>query len=369
MTDTVEVREAVSADDREAVYRLRYDVYVEDMHVFGEIADHDRRILTDEHDEDSCLLLATIDDEPQGTMRITYGKSILHEEFEENYDVSRWCPDVVGPDQVMVCSKFAVRPEHRGGVVPFELMRATLEFGMARDNEIVFCDCQPHLVTLYTCLGFRSYRSAYRDAHVASTVPLVLVSRDLKHLAALNSPLLSIGLSGRSPTEATEEILRSFPSDVMAQSAEDGLALLRQLTHPVAAKVRGGSVLEGLSEAELSAVIERGQVLTLDTGDPLIFRGQGTRTLYVVLSGRFDVLGPGGTSIATLTTGAPIGEVAFLLRRERTVDVEAACNGAQVLALSESTLNALIKEQGPIAAKLLHSLAQTLAERLAATYI
>jgi CRP-like cAMP-binding protein len=299
-------------------------------------------------------------------MRLVHGQSVLHEEFEDNYDVSQWCPVVVPPEQTLIISKFAVQPTHRGGMVPFELMRAAVQFGVEQDVELVFCDCQPHLVTLYTCLGFRGYRGTYRDPHVAATVPLALVSRDLEHLERLNSPLLG-WLVGRDPTETTQSILKRFPTNAATQSAEEGLALLRQMTETLAATGVGGSVLDGLTDGELSAVVERGQVLTLAAGDPLIGRGQGTRTLYVVLSGEFTVLGRDDAPVATLTSGQPIGEQAFLLRRERTLDVVAATDGAQVLGLSESTVTALIEDHGPIAAKILHSIARTLAERLAST--
>jgi predicted GNAT family N-acyltransferase len=367
MSEAVEVREAVTAADREAVFRVRYDAYVDGMGLFTDIADHENRWLSDEHDETAHLLLATIGGEPQGTMRITCGEPLLGEEFEEWYDVSRWCPEVVAPEQVLVLWKFAVRQQHRGGMVPFALMRGAVEFGIAQGAELAFCDCQPHLVSLYTGLGFRSYRAAWSDAQVATTVPLVLVIRDFEHLRLHNSPLLSFGVAGLHRTPVTEEILKRFPSDAAAQSAQEGLALLRRMTE-LATVGRGVSLLDGLTDDELNAVIERGQVLTLKSGDPLIGRGQGTRTLYVVLSGEFRVMGVDGLPLATLTTGQPIGELAFLLRRERTTDVQAASDGAQVLALSERTINTLIEERGPVAAKLLHSLARTLAERLTSTY-
>ncbi|MDX6286870.1 MAG: hypothetical protein QOG53_2355 [Frankiales bacterium] len=368
MTDDVQVRPAISDADRHAVFQVRYDVYVEDMHIFGDVADHENRLLSDEYDESSHLLLATVGGEPQGTMRITHGEPLLGDDFEQWYDVSRWCPDAIPPNQVAVLWKFAVRQQHRGGlVVPFALMRAAVEFGIANDVELAFCDCQPHLVSLYTGLGFRSYRAAWRDDQVATTVPLALVLRDLEHLRVQNSPLLGTGLADLDRTPITEELLKRFPDDGAAQSASEGLALLRRMTG-MAAAGRGSSLLDGLSDDELNAVIERGQVLTLKAGDPLIGRGQGTRTLYVVLSGEFRVVGPDGLSVATLTVGQPIGELAFLLRRERTTDVEAVTDGARVLALSESTVNTLIQEHGPVAAKLLHNLARTLAERLALTY-
>ena len=116
----------------------------------------------------------------------------------------------------------------------------------------------------------------------------------------------------------------------------------------------------------LRAVIERGQLLTLSGGDRLIGRGHGTRTMYVVLSGQLHVLDGAGWPVATLSTGQIVGEIAFLLHSERTLDVQAASDGAQVVALSDGTMTALVNERGPLAAKLLHNVARTLAQRLAA---
>ena len=36
---------AQTQDELEAIYRLRYEIYVEEMHIFGDVADHAKRML------------------------------------------------------------------------------------------------------------------------------------------------------------------------------------------------------------------------------------------------------------------------------------------------------------------------------------
>ncbi|HEU5033332.1 MAG TPA: GNAT family N-acetyltransferase [Mycobacteriales bacterium] len=350
----VEVHPATSAADVEAVLRLRYETYVAELRLFTDVADHEHRRLGDEHDQTAHLLLATVDGEPGGTIRLVVGASVRHPEFEENYDISRWCPDPVSPEEVMVCSKFAVLPAHRRGLVPWELIRATVEFGLSHGVELVFCDCQPHLVSLYESLGFRSYRSTYRDPHIAATVPLVLLANDVDHLEQIGSPLLDLGIRGRRRTRSTMRALAVLGDSSAGTCAEAATP----------ERLRRLAAFDGLTDDELQTVISRGQILRLGSGDRLIQTGHATHTMYVVLGGVFRVVDEGGT-VAQFSTGDLIGEIAFLLRGQRTADVYAASEDAQALALSDTTLTHLIAEHGPAAAKLLHNLARTLAGRLA----
>ena len=41
------IKMATTDAERDAIYRLRYEVYVEEMQIFGTAADHERRMLFD----------------------------------------------------------------------------------------------------------------------------------------------------------------------------------------------------------------------------------------------------------------------------------------------------------------------------------
>jgi hypothetical protein len=67
------------------------------------LIDHERRMLVEDCDAASRLLLATVDGEPVGTMRLTLGKDgPLSDEFEETFGLGGWTAHAVPAEQVMV---------------------------------------------------------------------------------------------------------------------------------------------------------------------------------------------------------------------------------------------------------------------------
>ncbi|MEE2776955.1 MAG: hypothetical protein VYE73_09365, partial [Acidobacteriota bacterium] len=62
----LQVTEACSDEERTAIYRLRYDIYVQEMGRYQSIADHERRWLVEEVDGDSRLFLARDGDQVVG---------------------------------------------------------------------------------------------------------------------------------------------------------------------------------------------------------------------------------------------------------------------------------------------------------------
>jgi GNAT superfamily N-acetyltransferase len=351
---SLDVRFASSPSEREAVFRLRYDVYVEELRMFGGVADHESRRLEDEHDPQSRLLLARVDGEPVGTMRLTWGGDApFPAEFRETYAPELFA-HAARPDQVIFVTRFMVRPDQRGGTIPFRLIEAAMRFGLEHGVEVGLCDCQPHLLHTYFRLGFRSYHRTYNDPQMALMVPLALVIRDVEHLQGMRSPLRAC-VEGVDPTDATAAVVSCLPERPPVRSVTAGVS-----------RDWGGTLrlFAGLTEDELADALAQSHVVDAEPGQLLIGRGQMTRTMYVVLDGSLDVL-DGGRLVRRLGPGAAVGEIAFLLRRPRTLDVVVGATGARLLSLHEPALRELLDERSHAAAVLLLNLASSLAEQLA----
>ena len=69
-----------------------------------------------------------------------------------------------------------------------------------------------------------------------------------------------------------------------------------------------------------------------------------------------------------LTAGDAFGEMAFLLERPRSFDVDAATDDTRILSLSEGALRTMIAEDATIAAKLLLNLSKMLCVKLIRTH-
>jgi CRP-like cAMP-binding protein len=99
-------------------------------------------------------------------------------------------------------------------------------------------------------------------------------------------------------------------------------------------------------------------------GDVLRQKGQFYRDMYLVTGGEVEVdLGTGHGSKPTITlTAGPIGEIGFLSGRAATATVTVR-QPAMALVLDDPSLDRIERERPPLAARLLHYLAETQQER------
>ena len=61
---------ATTTAEREAVYRLRYEVYVEERGAYKDVADHKNRLLSDALDPTGRLLYGKVGEEVVGSLRL-----------------------------------------------------------------------------------------------------------------------------------------------------------------------------------------------------------------------------------------------------------------------------------------------------------
>ena len=68
----LEIREVTSDEDREKVFRLRYDVYITEMDRGTQGVDHKNRLLYDELDENCVMVGAFENGRAVGTVRVNH---------------------------------------------------------------------------------------------------------------------------------------------------------------------------------------------------------------------------------------------------------------------------------------------------------
>jgi predicted GNAT family N-acyltransferase/CRP-like cAMP-binding protein len=362
----VTIRFARTAAEREAAFRLRYEVYVVELNMFAAVADHVSRRLSDEHDQAAELFIAYADDEPVGTLRLTFGADgRFSSEFLDTYGMDAFL-EAVPYAAMVVFTRFIVRESFRGTSVPFELILASASLARERGIELVFCDCQPDLINLYQALGFRPYTRTYNDPHMALMVPMILIGRDGAYLRRVGSPLLGSVVSADQPTT---ELARQAASLLAPTPPVRSLERVRESGW--SAEIPDGPVeqalrlFEGLDEEQLWEIIAYSMIIDLAPGDHLIREGQVTRIIYVLLGGELQYW-KGRSHLANAEIGEPVGDIAFLLGTVRTIDVIAGPSGARVLSLRGSTLRAVTASASPTATTLLFNLCRLLAERVVA---
>jgi len=74
-----------------------------------------------------------------------------------------------------------------------------------------------------------------------------------------------------------------------------------------------------------------------DAAEAIVRRGENSDAMYVIADGSCEVRLPDGGTIS-LEAGGHFGEIALLLRQERTADVVAGPAGATVLRLPRASV-------------------------------
>ena len=360
-----EVRTASTADEREQIYRLRYEVYVEELgQLYADVADHDRRLLYDPVDDVARLVMAVVDGRVVGTLRVVVGADgPVPQSIYDEFHLDRFV-DLVSVERMVFMSRFLVGSEYRRTDVTIELMRALRAIWFEHRPDLSFGDCEPHLLGFYTALGWRTYCSPYHDENLDVLFPLVLVN-DPDHLQRIGSPLLQFGLAELPPPANLAALRVRLPALGPARPLDlESVDWAAEFDRLNADRPGSRSLFAGLDRGEVDVLLGRSQVLELDPGAGLIRRGQVSRNLYVVLEGSL-VIRDGDRAIRTCGESEVVGDVAFLLRGTRTVDADAGAEGARVLSISERSLNELIELGSRTASVILLNLARTGARRLA----
>ena len=279
---SVEIRVANSEEERDSVYRFRYDIFVQELNLFQDSANHDEGSFTDENDERAHLILAEDAGEIIGSVRVNWGADgPFSDEFRETYRLDQF-EKIAPPESFLVVTRLAVEKGARGGRLALLLMRFCATFAKERNAYLTFCDCQPHLLRLYESLGFRPYARPYNDPAYGIMLPLLNIASDSEHLEAVNSPLTKT-LSGWDPPTNLEEIRSLIPVMPSVQEVQESDACgTRDKIRRLAESSGGASfgLFDGLSDADTDAVLERGHLISCKRGDYVIREGTVTNTVF-----------------------------------------------------------------------------------------
>ena len=353
--------------EREAIYKLRYQIYVEEMHIFGSVANHDEQLFIEETDAHARLIYATVNGEIVGSLRLNLGVDApFSEEFEETYNLHLF-RDNVSDDQLMVLTRFMVKEEYRGSAIAFRMIAEAGKVAIQHNIQVAVCDCQPHLIRYYNRMGFRSYAcDIYNDPEFGIMIPLALVLPDQGYLKAIRSPLKSMltPLADQSLGDALAACLGAPRVDTLGDRPSQGdegvlETLLRRHENAEVA------FFEGLSAVEVESLVRSGYIINCQPGDRVIRKGQLTNTVFVLLAGELHIEDAQGRTVARAHVGDVVGEMAYLLGARRSADVLAGSEGARLLILDERQLNRELSPASPTAPTLFKNLSRTLADKLA----
>jgi hypothetical protein len=358
---TVELFRAESGREREALFRFRYSVYVEELGRYRGIADHRGRRLVEPEDAQSVLYGVRQGGEVVGTGRVTFGADGFSARQIEQYGLGSFLADV--PARLMaVGERFMVAPHLRRGTVTTQLRDFQREDVRGRNVRLAFGDCEPHLLSMNLSAGARTYAERNINSDEAGyLIPLMWLVSGTDGLA---EAIGSVDDEGRP----------CLPQSVEAALARSGSVFSAAVTSPDDYWARVEALLErmgreelqafaGFDESETQECVSRSNIVECAQGDRVLKEGGSSHNLFLVLDGTLEVRHR-GKLINVLVPGDVFGEMAFLLELPRQSDVYAATPGVRIMSLSDGTLRKLMAEEPALAAKLLLNISRALCGRL-----
>jgi NTE family protein len=126
--------------------------------------------------------------------------------------------------------------------------------------------------------------------------------------------------------------------------------------------LRSTAIFRELSNDQLAEIWSRAKVHNLTRGETLVRQGMPSDSVYVVVSGRFEVFIAGQQSaISEIGVGEPIGEIGFFSGAARGATIVAARDSV-VLELDRTSFDQVAREVPAIYQPLLRALARRLAD-------
>jgi len=363
---TASLKFGESDAEKQAIYRHRYEIYVEEMDRYHGISDHENRVMVEDVDELSRFLYAELDGVVVGSMRWTWGgDSSFAKRHIDQYMLQPFL-DCLPPGQLIVGERFMVSPDYRGTDLLSRMFVRYMNFCNENRIQLVFGDCEPHLLNMYQGLGFRTYS----DRNINSTetgylIPLVLVPEDIAYMQRIKSPI--------TPALKNFEQDHQVPAnldDLIKDSAVLSERLARRENYweglHEAFRMIGRSkysLFDDLGKDVIQPFLNKSNVIDCQVGDRVLKKGNVAQNMFVVLSGELEVRDDDKV-LARLVRGDLLGEVAFFLSIPRSADVYAVAEGTSVLSLSETTVRKQIDEDPKVAAQMMLNISKILCQKL-----
>lgn len=194
------IRIADSTEELEAIYRFRYQVYVEEMQRPQKDADHANRRIEDSLDRTGFNLAAWSGSRVVGVARANLARDGDLGDYGEFYDLGSVGTD--HPWRTSITTRLMVAPEHRHTMLPMMLVLACYRLGLENSIRWNFIDCNDHLVGFFTRLGFVQHLPKAWHPEYGHVTRMRLDLLDEVHLASVCSPFLGV-LTERAPSRTT----------------------------------------------------------------------------------------------------------------------------------------------------------------------
>ncbi len=341
----LEVKIATTAEEREAIFHFRYQVYVKEMKQQQDRADHRRQWLRDSTDEGAILFYIADGREVIATLRrnLADSRSRWPAEWTAAFALDRFAS--FGPTALSVSSRFMIAHHWRQSTLAGRLVVAAYQHAREVGARFDFTLSRLHVVDLDEHVGFRRYTDNYYDeSYGGLLVPMVCVMEDAAYLRAVGSPFARAARHFTDDSTPGDWFCRQFaqPNLLPARlgSPEQRWSnLTRTLGGPPEQTVR---LLHGASAPEAKLLLKHAILHPVRAGEVILQPGTHIGALFVVISGAVELSFPDGRPSQMVRSGECFGAEGLLENSLSEAKIVAQSD-AQLLVLPETAISLAIE--------------------------
>lgn len=297
---SLQIRIATEPWEKHEIYRLRYEVYVQEMaKPLGSTVSKEK-LLYDSLDESSILLYAQAGSDIVATIRLSIAaKEDYPSELVEAFCIDRFLPlhTDMPNRQFGLGTKLAVKTQYRNS--PALYLIITEAYRLLREHKVQICftGCNPYLIPLYERMGFRKFAGNFTDPGYGLLVSLVMVVEDIEHFQAVKSPLYRHARKYNNNLDMARRFLQEFPEATTYLNSQlaDKKDLWKYIQHKLHVSPYDIPTFIGLDEEAIMAILAAGVIFPCAPGDFVLYQNCLCNDLYILLS---------GTLVATSQIGA-----------------------------------------------------------------
>ena len=362
------------ADDEtawQAIYRLRYRVYVDELKKKNiKHLDVENKILIEPEDTlpGVTLFYTGKKENPTATFRINiYDYDDAPSNVRERFSLDIF-PEFKGK-KIVELGRWIIDPAHRGSLLMLSMVVQVYKSCIEQKVDLAFLYCAPGMARLYKRFGYRPYAGKLVPTEDGLRIPMIFILSDVNFLRQAKSPLTSIGRRhyGKGRGDVLDiAAVKDRLGDGAAPFKVGEKAIWSSLEEEfVRTQKEQNVIFDNISDEEMRLLSKRGVLIDVPTGEAVLNEGLVEREMFIIIKGTFEVKSKEGQHIAFLGQGEVFGEMAFFSNDGvRTASVT-SCEDGSVLMLRRKFIDELMVKDAPLAAKLLLNISRILAGRCA----
>jgi predicted GNAT family N-acyltransferase len=354
---------AITPEEKTEIYRLRYQIYVEEMSKNIEDVDYDNKLLYDDLDEWGLLLYAETDSKLIATLRINIGNlADFPTELEKVMSFNFFLDTNIknGNQKIAYCGKLMIVPSYRNSSVLYLLIAKGYELFYTNQVQFSFCLCNFHLLRLYEQMGFRRYSQNFLFPGYGLVTPIVLLVDDIQYLRTVRSPFFRLARKrGIIDTQAVEWFHTKFERHARVINSqliteEDLWSILCEDLNCL--PTESMALLHELTELEAKKFLHScSSLVHCDTGDIITTQGDISYSYNILISGKLRSLTFQHPFKEYTISGQHFGANGLTEHNKHTEDIEAV-NSVKILVLSGIAFPRLFHSHPDIAHKIVRTL-------------